>query len=93
MNFLAKYPIEKRTAWDSVLPRRRTDPSPLDAAVPAIAVAALAVAVFAIGALAIGSLAIGRVAAGRVRIKRLTVEDLTVRRLNGVEQVTPMEPE
>ena len=93
MNFLAKYPIEKRTGWDSFVPRRRVNPPPVAAAIPAVAVAAFAIAVFAIGALAIGSLAIGRMAAGRVRIKKLTIDDLTVRRLNGVEQVTPMELE
>jgi len=91
MNFLAKYPIEKRVSWGSILPRKAASTLPVGVAVPAVAVAALAIAVFAVGALAIGSLAIGRMAAGRVRIKKLTVDDLHVRRLNGVEQVTPME--
>ena len=91
MNFLEKFPIEKRVSWDSIVPRRRTKTVPIGVAIPAVAVAALAISVLAIGALAIGSLAIGRMAAGRVRIKKLTVDDLHVRRLNGVEQVTPME--
>ena len=91
MNFLAKYPIEKRVSWDSIVPRRRPKAAPIGVAIPAVAVAALAISVVAIGALAIGSLAIGRMAAGRVRIKKLTVDDLHVRRLNCVEQVTPME--
>ena len=91
MNFLQKLPIERPVRWDSVMPRRRSHGRPVDPAVPAIAVAALAVAFVAVGALAIGSIAIGRIAAGRVRIKKLTVDDLTVRRLNGIEQVTPMD--
>ena len=92
MNFPIKFPVEKRTRWDSFIPRKRVEPLPVGAAIPAVAIAAFAIAVFAIGALAIGSLAIGHMAAGRVRIKKLTVDDLNVRRLNGVEQVTPMEP-
>ena len=57
MNFLPKYPIEKRVSWDSIVPRRRTKAAPIGVAVPAVAVAALALAVVAVGALAIGSLA------------------------------------
>ena len=91
MNFPVKFPVQRQTGWDSFLPRKRANPPVVAAAIPAVAVVALAIAVFAIGALAIGSLAIGRMAAGRVRIKKLTVDDLNVRRLNGVEQVTPME--
>ena len=79
--------------WPKALMRRRRRRGLEPLAIPAAALAALAIAAFAIGALAIGSLAIGRMAAGRVRIKKLTVDDLTVRRLNGVEQVTPMERE
>jgi hypothetical protein len=77
-------PWPKNHVW-----RRRSTPEPL--AIPAAAIAVIAIGALAIATLAIGSLAIGRMAAGRVRIKKLTVDDLTVRRLNGIEQVTPME--
>jgi hypothetical protein len=92
MKWIAEHRGTNIVPWPKTFTRRhRRGPEPL--AIPAAALAALAIAAFAIGALAIGSLAIGRMAAGRVRIKKLTVDDLTVRRLNGVEQVTPMERE